>query len=129
MLVLNFPLLVVQCSGLQILLNLLFTAFYNTEQSSIQQCNYSHSNLLRLVETNNYLPVVVNELKGNIVQNSPTAVHDYFMYTILYITSSIIACACMVTVAGCYLQFWTRVCTNGINKTMHYVQCTVFLSL
>ena len=31
------------------------------------------------------------------------------------ITSSIIACTCIVKVRDCYLQFWI----NGINKTMH----------
>ena len=50
------------------------SAFDNTEQSSTEQWNYSHSNFLSLVETNNYS--AASELKENIMQNSPTAVYD-----------------------------------------------------
>ena len=41
---------------------------------------------------------------------------------VLIFSSFIIACTCMFKVRGCYLQFWTRICRNGINKTMHYVR-------
>lgn len=50
------------------------SAFYNTEQSSTGQWNYSHSNFLSLVETNNHS--AASELEDIIMQNSPTVVYD-----------------------------------------------------
>ena len=51
------------------------SAFDNTEQSSTEQWNYSHSNFLSLVETNKHS--AASELKEKIMQNSPTAVYDW----------------------------------------------------